>query len=396
MSDTRRPLLLTERTPRLCRLAPADVAFLIEHHHSHLELLPTGQRHRYRVTPAGVAGVIVAPTRRLVIRPKIPLRNLFHLLDPLAPLPAQRDHAAGIDGSAVIDFLAGQLARQLAERASAGLHRGYSQRDHHGTTLLGALDLSAQLREAPGRKDQLHSRHDDLTADLPCNQAPRAAGEALASSPLVGEPVRLALRQALAGFAEVAPTLPPDLPGLIQRAPPGYRTLLELSRLVLDALAPGVNAGALPAPAFLLEMERVFERYLSRGLVEAFADRPGAALSVQVAHRVGEPAPAQPDLHMRPDLTIDRAARPVHVVDAKWKRLPATAVINDDLYQVLAYAAALGAVQATLVYPGRRERVWSYTFPHASIQVTIRTLDVAGTPEACARALRQLARALGA
>src|SRR5262249_28344510 len=172
------PLLLTERTPRLCRLAPADVAFLVEHHGTRLEVLPTGERHRYRVTAAGVAGVIVAPTRRLVVRPKVPLRNLFFLLDPLAPLPAHHDHAARADGSEVIDFLAGQIARHLAERAAAGLHRGYREREHQGGTLLGRLDLSAQLREGHGRKDQLHSRHDDLSADVPCNQAARAAREA--------------------------------------------------------------------------------------------------------------------------------------------------------------------------------------------------------------------------
>src|SRR5262245_1947443 len=99
MSDPRRPLLLTERTPRLCRLPPADVAYLLQQHRTRLELLPTGERHRYRVTPAGVAGVIVAPTRRLVISPKIPLRNLLYLLDPLAHLDTQPDRVAPADGT---------------------------------------------------------------------------------------------------------------------------------------------------------------------------------------------------------------------------------------------------------------------------------------------------------
>jgi 5-methylcytosine-specific restriction enzyme subunit McrC len=395
MSDPR-PLLLTERKPRLCRLAPADVAFLLEHHRTHLELLPTGERHRYRVTPSGVAGVIVAPTRRIVIAPKIPLRNLFYLLDPLAPLHSAPDRVTPANGTEALDFLAGQLARQLAERVAVGLHRGYRERGHAGVTLLGRLDLPAQLREAAGRKDTLHSRHDDLTSDLPCNQAARAAGEALAVSPLVSEPVRLALRQALSGFAEVTPALPPDLPGLAERSPPGYRTLLELCRLALDGLAPGVSAGSVPAPAFLLDLERVFERYLTRGVVDAFADLPGCSVSVQVARAVGDPGPGTPDLHMQPDLSIDRAGRPVHVVDTKWKRLPAEAVVTDDLYQVLSYATALGTPRATLVYPGRRLRSWDYKFEQAGIRVRLRTLDVAGTPQACARALRRLARELRA
>src|SRR5262245_5838728 len=167
MSHPRPPLLLTERTGRLCRLPPADVAYLLEHHRTRLELLPTGERHHYRVTPAGVAGVIVAPTRRLVISPKIPLRNPFSLLDPLAPLDSPPDRTEALD------CLAGQLARHLAQRVAAGLHRGYRERGHAGAALVGRLDLPAQLREAAGRKDTLHSRHDDLTADLPVNQAAR-------------------------------------------------------------------------------------------------------------------------------------------------------------------------------------------------------------------------------
>src|SRR5438105_3077050 len=80
-----RTLLLTERARRVCRLAPDDVAFLTAHHAAHFELLPTGRRDVYSLTPGGFVGVVTAPSCRLVVRPKIPLANLFFLLDPLLP-----------------------------------------------------------------------------------------------------------------------------------------------------------------------------------------------------------------------------------------------------------------------------------------------------------------------
>ncbi len=53
-----RTLLLTERVPHVARLAPVDVAFLLEHHRAHVEVLPTGRRDRYRLTALGCTGVL--------------------------------------------------------------------------------------------------------------------------------------------------------------------------------------------------------------------------------------------------------------------------------------------------------------------------------------------------
>src|SRR5438094_8706493 len=115
-----RTLVLTERVPRVCRLAPADVAFLLAAHPNHIELVPTGTRGRYQITPLGHVGVIVAPACRLVIRPKVPLSNLFRLLDPAAPLPSAPDAVTPAPAAHLFDLLAGQFAHRLAERAAAG------------------------------------------------------------------------------------------------------------------------------------------------------------------------------------------------------------------------------------------------------------------------------------
>src|SRR6185437_11980354 len=127
-----RTLILTERVPHVARLVPGDVAFLLEHHRAHVEVLPTGRRDRYRLTALGCAGVLVIPMCRLVIRPKIPLTNLFAMLDPLAPAPAALDTVAPSAGTEALEFLAGQLACRLSERIAAGLHRAYRQRNEQG------------------------------------------------------------------------------------------------------------------------------------------------------------------------------------------------------------------------------------------------------------------------
>jgi hypothetical protein len=81
------------------------------------------------------------------------------------------------------------------------------------------------------------------------------------------------------------------------------------------------------------------------------------------------------------------------VVDAKWKRLSPTGLPSDDVYQVLAYAAALGVPRAVLVYPGGRTRRWEY--PTAGPRLEVWSLRVTGAPEKCDRARRRFARSAG-
>src|SRR5579883_842148 len=102
----RRTLYLTERRARTIRLAPVDIDFLLAYHRGHFEILPASERDRYRLTPLGRVGLVVAPTCRLVIRPKIPLQNLFFLLDPTLPVAAVGDASTPRPAGEMLDFLA--------------------------------------------------------------------------------------------------------------------------------------------------------------------------------------------------------------------------------------------------------------------------------------------------
>jgi 5-methylcytosine-specific restriction enzyme subunit McrC len=391
-----RTLIVTERRPHIARLVPGDVAFLLEHHRGRLEVLPTGHRDRYRLTAMGCVGVLVSPTCRFVIRPKIPLTNVFAMLDPLAAVPSDSDRIAPERGTEALEFLAGQLATRMTERVAAGLHRAYREQSEQGTVLHGRLDLPAQMREAPGRKDLLHSQYDDFSVDVPCNRAVKATAEALLASPLLSLEGCAALRKALAGFEGVSSVpLSVRLWDEIEagRLPAEYRPMLDLCRLLADSLTLNDAAGNTPAPSFLLDLERVFEMHVTRGIVEAFAQSRNYTVAVQATHTVNGPIADQPDLTMRPDLTIDRDGRTVLVIDAKWKRLPKNAE-TADLYQVLAYGTMLGAAGVMLIYPGKRWSVREYRFTHRPLRLMLCTLPVAGTRQACRRSVRRLARAL--
>jgi 5-methylcytosine-specific restriction enzyme subunit McrC len=366
-----RTLLVTERVPSLVGLAPATADFLLSGWRHAVSLIPTRRRNRYRLTPLGHVGILPAPGVRLVIRPKIPLRNVYFMLDPAASLPAAPDTSEAEPAGPLLDFLAGRFARLMVDRAVAGLHRDYVESREVGPFLRGRLALPEQLLER--RAGTLHSVRDELTADVPCNQAVAATAERVILSPLLSPPTRSALRQALNGYAGVqAISAPGEL-----AAPAEYRELLELRRLIEEALTPGQTAGSAAGPAFLLDLGRIFERYVGTAVREAI----GEGVRVQPTIQVGGPA----GIAIRPDLVVERGGKASAVADTKWKRLPATAA---DLYQAIAYATALGAGRAVVVFPGRsdRERIIDV----GPVRLEVRTVDVGGTPGACRGSLRRL------
>jgi 5-methylcytosine-specific restriction enzyme subunit McrC len=382
---------LSERVTTACRLSPADVDFLLDRHRAHVTLLPTRDAGIYCVTPRGHVGILVAPGCRLVIRPKIPVQNLYHLLDATAPPPATEDRAAVNAGGDLLDFLAAHLARLMTERSAAGLHRAYVEQVAQGPFLQGRLDVPQQMRSGHAAKDKVHCRYEEFTADVPCNQLPVATAELVLRSPLLGDAVRPALAAAVRGFGGLRPiALGPEAfaAAPADRLTAAYRPLLELCQLLAESLSPSGAAGELACPAFLLDMERVFESYCTRGLSADFAARPGTyEVQEQPLHHAGGTS----NLMMRPDWTLHRGGRPFVVLDAKWKRSP---LVRADVYQVLAYCATLGFPRGVLVYPGRRDRSRQHTFAETGLSLDVRTLCVVSDRAACQRSMRRLARSV--
>src|SRR5207253_11226795 len=98
----------------------------------------------------------------------------------------------------------------------------------------------------------------------------------------------------------------------------------DLCRLLADGLALGKDAGPVAGPTFLIDLERVFERYVTAGVVAAFAGRPRDHVAVQPYLHASPPVAGRPDWHLRPDVLLERDGRPRLVLDVKWKRLSRT------------------------------------------------------------------------
>lgn len=388
----RRTLHLTERRPTCCELAAADAAYLLAHHHTHLDIRP--QPHgQYQLTPRGYVGTILTPNTRLVLAPKIPVRNVLHLLDDELPDWLAEDAVTTAPGQLLLDALAGLLAQRMQQQAAQGLPRAYVERREQGPFLQGRLDMARQVRQAPGRKDRLACAFEDFTCDVPVNQVPRTTAALVLAWTEVGEAPRRQLQQALADYQQITPiALTAQLFEQVQRErlPDSTRALLDLCRLLSEGLSAAPQTGNLTYPAWLLSLERAFENYGTRHLRQVVESRRrNFALQAQLSCVPHELHAGQPDLRMRPDVLLYRDDQPVLVVDLKWKSTPP---VRADLYQILGYCAALGCRRGALIYPGTRSRRWLYHFAASNLTIAIQQVQLTGTSAACDRGMRRLAR----
>jgi 5-methylcytosine-specific restriction endonuclease McrBC regulatory subunit McrC len=239
----------------------------------------------------------------------------------------------------LLDLLAHRLAALMLTRASAGLLRGYVEREVTDTHLRGRIDLPSQLRQ-PFRQPTLFDQiADEWTPDEPFNRLPKAVAVRLLGEPGMSADVRDALGRAVAAFAGVGdtPVSAAERAGMTwDRRTEPYRELLDWCDLI-------------GSENVLVSLERAFEGYATRLFRDAF----GEAVRVQADVAVGE-------LTLTPDLAVFAGSAPASVWDAKWKRPEPT---SPDVHQALAYAAVLGVPTCGLVYTGRRWKLDSLRAP---------------------------------
>lgn len=365
-------LTLTERRPVVRALPRAAAAALADRFPHVVEVVPTFDRRRYKLTARGYVGFMTVEGLTLELRPKWPwdrVRSLF------SPLPTVGE-GLGARGT-IVDLFAHRLAALMLARAAAGLLHDYAEMETTDSHVRGRIDLPKQARSGwrqPGLFDQVV---DEFTPDVAWNRVPKAAAGRLLGGPGLTADTREALSRAVAAFAGVGdgPVSAAERAGLRfdARTEP-YRDLLGWCDL-------------LDADQVLVSLERAFEGYVTRLFTEAVG-----AGNVRVQHGVelcgGTNHPRFP-VTLTPDLTAVRGGTPVSVWDAKWKRPEPAAA---DLHQVAAYAALLGVRHCGLVYPGRRFRLDTVRAAASPLAVHLLRLPLTDDPVRARKTVGRLRR----
>ena len=361
------PLSVVERDA----LRQADLSITIEP-------VP-GTEGTYTLTPSSTVGAVEIGDLSVLIRPKIGIPSLLSLacyaMDAYRP---EEERLFDFEESvALSDALALALASHARRAFSRGLLHGYRTEEEALQTVRGRIRFAEQIRRRFGVPLPVEVRYDEFTDDVLANRLVKAAAVRLGA-------MRLRSRLARRGLGWILGTLDNvSLVSFPRRAVPEvtfdrlnehYRGVVVLSRLILRHGAFESGRGSVRAPGFLMDMNEVFQDFVTTALREALEVSEKAFVEKNI------PSLDEKDrVHLRPDLTWWHGGECVFVGDAKYKNVTGERVPNTDLYQMLAYVIALNLPGGLLVYANGEADTVTYHVRHAGKRLEVTALDLSGT-----------------
>ena len=336
----------------------------------------------YFLTPSSIVGAIGVGDLSVVIRPKIGIPQALSLACyAIGKIRFQLDDFRFPEARSLPDVLALALARHARRAFGRGLLHGYRNREDALPTLRGRIRFDDQLRRRFGIPTPIEVGYDEFTADILANRLVKAAAYRLGGMRLRSAEARrnlgwLAATLEGVSLDEFAPDGVPE--PRFDRLNEHYRGVVELARLVLRHSAFDLGRGAVRASGFLMDMNSVFQEFVTRALRESLGLSEQAFRSDKDVKGVTLDETGQ--VRLEPDLSWWDGGICVFVGDAKYKNLSsASTAPNADLYQVLAYATALGLPGGLLIYAAGEAEAMLYRVRHTGQRLEVAALDLSGT-----------------
>lgn len=339
-------------------------------------------------------GQIVGVETQITIIPKVPIRALTEMLGVVYELIQWQPQLAEYDSlPGYAEMIIKLFLSEVATLLSQGVDYGYESVTEDSTFIRGQIDFTSQLTEHFAQPLQHRCNFEVLSANTIENQLIKQA--LILSQPLISAPTELSLARQLLLLLEHVNL--PDNPAnsLAQleftRLQGHYRTILLLVRWLLESLAPiiATSSSYTPTllPALLVDMNRLFERYLTYQLQQRCYQYSGSnhyhlSYQTQVYLDIAQ------KMALYPDLIGYQGDCPVVIIDAKYK------VTKDmaDYYQMIAYCLATGVTRAFLVYPAGEIPTSEIRIKQSNIVISSVALELSSSSSQLQASLDQLWR----
>ncbi|NLG27508.1 MAG: restriction endonuclease [Chloroflexi bacterium] len=304
--------------------------------------------HQWVLTAQSWVGHIpLTPDLRLVLEPKVPLGNLFRMLEYAYRLARFDVGLVATDTlEEVYQSLAVVLGKQVLDRARQGLYRAYVPRQQHTPYVRGRLDMNRMMRSP--WEARLDCQYQEHTADIEDNRILAWTLFGILRSGICDDEGQRVLRQAFQQVQHCAAL--EAMPASVcahrdyHRLNEDYRPLHGLCHFFLDGSGPTHRVGEHTMVPFLVDMARLFEQFVAEWLTahlpQGFHVVPHYRVDL---NQFGS-------MYFDIDLVLwdEAAGAPLCVLDTKYKKESAA----PDVHQIVAYAQSVGCRYALLVYPG--------------------------------------------
>ena len=390
-------------SPIALNVAQRDALALIGDRGIRITAAP-GVDGEYQLTPGAEVGAFEVCGLSVFIRPKLGIPKLIFLACYAMGAFKLRDGERHDfeDAATLPDAMALSLAVAARRAFQQGLLHGYQTKEESLYAVRGRIRMDDQIRRRFDTPFPVEVRYDEFTENVVANQLVKAAAWALGRMRLRSPKARRGLQEIGARLANVSLVefSPHDVPRVtFDRLNERYREVVMLSRLVLSRHFFESGRGAVTAPGFYMNMNDVFQRFITQALREALgiSDRTLRSDNHADDHRLPTIWLADDDggrasMQLKPDLSWwEDDLCCTFVGDAKYKYIGGNAP-NADLYQLLAYATALDLPGGLLVYAKGERPAHTYEVRNAGKRLEVAEVDLAGDVDELLPRIDELAK----
>ena len=340
-----------------------------------------GASDAYLLTPGSTVGALNIGDLSVSIQPKLPIGRVLYLASYAMGAVKFRDERFDFRAQpTLVEALVPALTRAARRAFARGLLHGYRTEEEALQTVRGRIRVADQLRRRFDIPLPVEVRYDDFTDDVLANRLVKAAAHRLGKLRIRSAKSRLDLGWIAATLDNVSLVEFPQgaVPEVkFDRLNEHYREVVNLARLILRHTAIEPAHGAVRANGFLMDMNVVFQEFVTRALRE----------ELKLSERTFPSDKRLPRLHLdenrqvrlKPDLSWWNGPTCTFVGDAKYKRTASKRVPNADLYQLLAYTTALDLPGGLLIYAEGEAKDVVHRVRHAGKQLEVATLNLAGS-----------------
>ncbi len=336
----------------------------------------------YWLTPGSTVGAVEIGDLSVLIQPKIGIPKLLSIACyAMGAYKSQEKRAFDFqEKESLPDTLALALAAAARRAFSRGLLHGYLTEEEALHTVRGRIKFDEQIRRRFGVPLPVEVRYDEFTDDIQENRLVKAAARRLGGMRLRSQAARRGLGW-IGGIldnispVEFPPRNVPDVP--FDRLNEHYRDVVVLSRLILRHSAFESGRGSVRASGFLMDMNVVFQEFVTQALREALGVLAQALCSdKELKDRRRIYLDRASRVKLEPDLTWWDGSVCRFVGDAKYKNLTNESVPNANLYQLLAYTTALDLPGGMLIYAQGEADTAIYRVQHSGKRLEVAALDL--------------------
>lgn len=300
---------------------------------------------KYNLYSHQYVGIIKLSETEIIIEPKTTINNLTYILSSTYKSINWQNKIASCSSIKELSLLVLLVfLDSLKTLINQGLNQNYEEIKNSSQTIRGKIDFTNQFKENPIHLVKHSCEYTELSIDTLENQLIKLA---LTETALICKQTK----ELTSLFNKIYQHF--NLVSLVSfnkinfskvnfnRLNTHYQMPLALAKMILELSSPNLKEGYKEFPAFLIDMNKLFERFVAEELKTSCQNH------LSIDYQTSDYLDINYQIKIIPDFVLRRADQVLAIIDTKYKLKETTS----SYYQILAYCLAYQSDKGILIYP---------------------------------------------